>query len=1039
VAKSKVILAGEHRRRVEGYVSLLEKLYGRATARFFTLAQSVGFGNEDEMFAFSDFKELNAGVDDIVKSLALGIKQTIIRGTNAEWRYGNQASSNATVQRVLDTLGMKRDALSNAAHSSYFDNHDAALRSFQARKIGKGDTLSKRVWELANQHKLENELAISVSRGTSASDVAKQIEQYLKEPDKLYRRVRDEYGELQLSKKAKAYNPGAGVYRSSYKNAMRLARTEINMAYRNAEQKSYEEKDYVVGYEIHRSTHDYDCDVCESLKGKYPKDFEWNGWHPNCYSDDSKVLTSEGWKLFKDVSAYDRILSLNPDTKSVEYVGIADMQCYPYNGELVRFWNKSLDILVTPEHRMVYLNKTTGAVNYCPAEEYKSTKGATYRSSVYDCDDIVSIHIGKYVYRFDDFVEFLGYWLADGSIIGNCWISISQKDGEAAKPLIISVVSRLGYKPTVYEDSVRFYDTKLVRYLSQFGKCDEKFVPECILCSSIRQIRIFLDAFIKCDGSVRKPRKAFVGNRGTEFVPKSEERLYFTTSQKLAGNLCELIVKVGHHPTIRKKMPGVSVKNDGGVICSSKICYVIQECVSATASVFSKERIQYSGYVYDLTLSRNHIMFIERKGFVFWGSNCRCYMTPILISEDEMRARRMAIINGEEFDASKSENAVNDVPDNFKEWVSKNEDRINAAADRGTLPYFLRDNEDYVSNALQSLASEHDEVVDINTRDYLKAHLEEFHGDVKSLANRMILGASSSDTIGIAMSIQVDKYNDGISVYRDAMTEQSKVMRSLYEKYDATPKEDWATRLKLGEEIRHKSSVLTRFNLRQAGAVDGLEFSSYESGHVFMSSYTAKLPGGGTAVVPAYKKDVVKYIDSSGHEYWYPVGANKGNIPFKANDAASVVKDMFPGMKKSFNAIMFDYDWHPNDAYFQKVYPNFEHGAMYGGEPITVHYKYISERRFKEDLSHEIGHHIDRDFKTVSGSKKWRDAIAKDGRYVSKYAESAPVEDFAETFEWMYTAITDSGGIDKIEYYFKSCYPNRWSILKPIMQKLMTK
>lgn len=43
--------------------------------------------------------------------------------------------------------------------------------------------------------------------------------------------------------------------------------------------------DFIHGYEI-KLSHSHPChDICDDLKGKYPKDFKWTGWHPNdlCY------------------------------------------------------------------------------------------------------------------------------------------------------------------------------------------------------------------------------------------------------------------------------------------------------------------------------------------------------------------------------------------------------------------------------------------------------------------------------------------------------------------------------------------------------------------------------------------------------------------------------------------------------------------------------------------------------------------------------------------------------------------------------------
>jgi hypothetical protein len=45
----------------------------------------------------------------------------------------------------------------------------------------------------------------------------------------------------------------------------------------------------------------------------------------------------------------------------------------------------------------------------------------------------------------------------------------------------------------------------------------------------------------------------------------------------------------------------------------------------------------------------------------------------------------IALIRGEDKE-------IDDVPENFKKWVINNEDRIEKANNRGTLPYFLQDN-----------------------------------------------------------------------------------------------------------------------------------------------------------------------------------------------------------------------------------------------------------------------------------------------------------------------------------------------------------
>ena len=143
---------------------------------------------------------------------------------------------------------------------------------------------SARVWNLSKQYKTELEMAldIAISEGTPANELASILKKYLRNPDSLFRRYRDKNGVLQLSKKAKEYHSGQGVYRSAYKNAERLARTEINIAYRKADIERWQSMDMIAGYEIKRSRHPYGCEICDMMKGVYPKSFVWVGNHPNC-------------------------------------------------------------------------------------------------------------------------------------------------------------------------------------------------------------------------------------------------------------------------------------------------------------------------------------------------------------------------------------------------------------------------------------------------------------------------------------------------------------------------------------------------------------------------------------------------------------------------------------------------------------------------------------------------------------------------------------------------------------------------------------
>ena len=674
-------------KRLAKYVALVQSVYGALNLEAAKQVERLGIAEadlEEKPFRFADYPETRKKIADIQKQFVSDIRAVIYRGTSEEWKNSNEVQD-LLANAVLKTYDATVDG---EKYKVLYQTNSDALKAFRNRK-DKGMNLSAKLWNQSAVYRQELEAAIScaVEKGYSAVTLSKRISKYLNDFPSLQR----DYGER--------YGKAKGIHDCHYQS-MRLARSEINMAYRTAENERWKQMDFVVGYEIKLSGN-HNCkgvpagrfsDICDTLAGKYPKDFKWTGWHPNCYSDDSEVLTDKGWKLFKDVCRGDLILSLNPTNRNVEWVGISALQCYAYNGSMVHFYNRSLDCLVTPDHQMVYLSKSNGKIMRCPASSYRKGNGAFYRGCEYVAQDVDTITIGGTKIDFDLFCEFMGYWLSDGSTIRKSQIVISQQDGEKAKPFIVSCIERMGLKPHVSYSKIDFYNNDICLYLKRFGTCIEKYVPKEIKEASKRQIRIFLDAFIKCDGYIKKPRP-FVGNRGG-YCKGTEERMYFTTSNQLASDLGEMILKIGKRPSYRiLSVAGKEIQFKNGLYKTNYDEITISECTSVTATVFDKEIISYNGKVYDLTLERNHIMYIRRRGKCFWGSNCRCYKIPILKTEEEFWEW-----DGRSEASTDSVNSVKDVPDQFKKWVLENSVRIEKANAKGTLPYFLKDNKGIFQN-----------------------------------------------------------------------------------------------------------------------------------------------------------------------------------------------------------------------------------------------------------------------------------------------------------------------------------------------------
>ena len=271
-----------HYARIDKYVAYIDSLFNDAVHKA-TLAASQVKPNPEKPFRLNDFPAIRARIERISKLLFSQVEVVIKKASETEWNFSNEENDK-----------LVKSVFPDKQPDQYMNHNLDALSSFEKRKVD-GMNLSDRVWKLDPVFKSELEMAIDIglSDGRSAAELSRDIRQYLQKPDKLFRRVRDKNGVLQLSKAAKGYNPGTGVYRSSYKNAMRLARTEINMAYHNADFERWQQLDFVVGIEIELSNNHPVNDICDDLKGRYPKEFKFTGWHPQCRCHALTILASK--------------------------------------------------------------------------------------------------------------------------------------------------------------------------------------------------------------------------------------------------------------------------------------------------------------------------------------------------------------------------------------------------------------------------------------------------------------------------------------------------------------------------------------------------------------------------------------------------------------------------------------------------------------------------------------------------------------------------------------------------------------------------
>lgn len=273
---------------------------------------SLGYGEDvlesDALFNFDNFPELKARLNEIFNDYfqnnMLCYKSGITDGVTLAYAHDNDALGqfSTLTDKALETAR-------KTAAASFFANR---------LNVKNGLNLAQSVWNYCQQTKAEFEMAMSnviadgLGKGTSAEEVGKRIRQYLNNSDMMYRR----YHTVKVLKNGQKKDVvtwrkkriidgrvrfveeplehvGQGVYRSARKNALRVARTEINAAYHNARNERWANEPFVIGQYIHLSPqHDpeKDEDICDELQGYYPKDFKWSGWHPNCMCTSDPIM-----------------------------------------------------------------------------------------------------------------------------------------------------------------------------------------------------------------------------------------------------------------------------------------------------------------------------------------------------------------------------------------------------------------------------------------------------------------------------------------------------------------------------------------------------------------------------------------------------------------------------------------------------------------------------------------------------------------------------------------------------------------------------
>lgn len=384
---------------------------------------------------------------------------------------------------------------------------------------------------------------------------------------------------------------------------------------------------------IQISSHGTDTDICKEYEGKifsltgstrgYPILTDSPPYHPNCTLPDTEVYTDSGWKKMKDITIKDKCWSIDPLTLKPKFVKIKKL-VQSDNDEVVTFENKFTKLTVTADHRMFYQTDWNSKYNpdrwgFVPASELVGKKsGRFYRGVSWDGGDDVGI----------DYATLVGWVMAEGYVSHKeKRVTIAQsKSANFDKWQSIShLLDRMKIKHLKYENS--FICRDLYDEFSDMKLQPERTIPDSIMNANKECVSAFLNSFYLGDGTIHPGRKF------KDYIFKPQ-RHFFTSSKKMADQLCELIAKSGARPSVHITSKKGTISNHrNGTYASNHDVYSIAECSQLYASLQNmtiKSHI-IPGQKYCVDLVENNTLWVkDEKGGVLWIGNCKHVIIPYI-------------------------------------------------------------------------------------------------------------------------------------------------------------------------------------------------------------------------------------------------------------------------------------------------------------------------------------------------------------------------------------------------------------------------
>ncbi len=216
-----------------------------------------------------------------------------------------------------------------------------------------------------------------------------------------------------------------------------------------------------------------------------------------------------------------------------------------------------------------------------------------------------------------DWCEFMGWYLSEGCTVtyrDRREVQISQLK-RVNVPKIETLLTNMGLTFHYNKREFIICNRQLTEYLALFGKAYDKYIPRELLQLSSTQLARLYGSLLAGDGheSIR--------------IGQTPAHMYKTTSERLAGDFQELLLKLGYTASISR----VSVTGRE----RWRPCWVVTRRTSFESTIFPAKHgttIAYDGWVYGCTVEPHRTLVVRRNGRPAVCGNCwRHTVVPTLV------------------------------------------------------------------------------------------------------------------------------------------------------------------------------------------------------------------------------------------------------------------------------------------------------------------------------------------------------------------------------------------------------------------------